>query len=207
MSEFRKFGSIPRLVRGCVVTEKIDGTNGCIVVEEYWGQSKEEVPFATYVSGEPVEGAPDFLIYAQSRNQIVTPGKKTDNHGFAGWVWANAQALVTALGPGYHYGEWWGQGVQRGYGLTEKRFSLFNTGRWTEEGVQSVSGLPNLSVVPVLYEGIFRELALMEVTNSLALEGSVAAPGFMDPEGIIVYHQAARQLFKYTLDGDGHKGG
>jgi hypothetical protein len=61
--------------------------------------------------------------------------------------------------------------------------------------------------VPVLYEGIFRELALTEVTNSLALEGSVAAPGFMDPEGIIVYHQAARQLFKYTLDGDGHKGG
>ena len=25
-------------------------------------------------------------------------------------------------------------------------------------------------------------------------------------EAIIVYHHASKQLFKYTLDGDGHKG-
>jgi len=32
--------------------------------------------------------------------------------------------------------------------------------------------------------------------------GSVAAPGFMDPEGIVVYLSAARSMFKVTLKGD-----
>ena len=32
--------------------------------------------------------------------------------------------------------------------------------------------------------------------------GSQAAPGFMDPEGIIVYHTAANQYFKQTFDFD-----
>jgi hypothetical protein len=27
-------------------------------------------------------------------------------------------------------------------------------------------------------------------------------PGFMDPEGIVVYHVAANQMFKVTLKGD-----
>jgi hypothetical protein len=32
--------------------------------------------------------------------------------------------------------------------------------------------------------------------------GSFAAPGFNDPEGIVVYHTAARQTFKVTLEND-----
>ena len=213
MSEFRKFPSIPRLVRGCVVTEKIDGTNACVVVEEYqFGHHVGGVPEGTVFVMGPCDGEDglpthEYLVYAQSRNQLITPGKSTDNHGFAGWVWECAAALADTLGPGYHYGEWWGSGIQRGYGLPngEKRFSLFNTGRWTEENVQMVSGLGSLSVVPVLWVGTFSEPAIVDVANYLEANGSAAAPGFMNPEGIVIYHQAARQLFKYTLDGDGHK--
>jgi hypothetical protein len=36
----------------------------------------------------------------------------------------------------------------------------------------------------------------------LATEGSAAAPGFMKPEGIVVFHEASGTLFKATLDGD-----
>jgi hypothetical protein len=36
----------------------------------------------------------------------------------------------------------------------------------------------------------------------LRTEGSVAAPGFMDPEGICIYHEASGQLFKATLKND-----
>ncbi len=36
--------------------------------------------------------------------------------------------------------------------------------------------------------------------------GSVVSPGFMRPEGIVIFHVASGQIFKATLDGDGHKG-
>jgi len=37
--------------------------------------------------------------------------------------------------------------------------------------------------------------------------GSYAAPGFMQPEGVVVYHKASGQVFKKTPDkNDGHKG-
>jgi hypothetical protein len=34
----------------------------------------------------------------------------------------------------------------------------------------------------------------------LQISGSVAAPGFMNPEGICVYHTQTRNVFKVTLD-------
>src|SRR5687767_11177216 len=103
MNEFREFQKIARLNRAVIVTEKIDGTNGCVVVSE--------------------DG---LTVTAQSRSTIITP--QNDNFGFAKWVQDNAEELKQ-LGPGYHYGEWWGCGIQRKYGLDEKRFSLFNVSR------------------------------------------------------------------------------
>ncbi len=40
--------------------------------------------------------------------------------------------------PATYFGEWWGSGVQRGYGLQkgDKRFSLFNVSRWALHGTQ-----------------------------------------------------------------------
>lgn len=201
-NSFEPFSKIARLSRECVITEKIDGTNAQIFI---WDQEK---------NGPPVLGIPwigdatdgKILIAAGSRNRWITP--EADNYGFARWVRDNAEHLVH-LGPGRHFGEWWGNGIQRGYGLKEKRFSLFNTARWkpapNNGGVffdQTIILLPGLSVVPVLSCGEFNTLIIEYLLNMLRGEGSVAAPGFMNPEGIVIWHEAARVLFKKTIIGD-----
>jgi hypothetical protein len=184
--DFEPFPKIARLSRECVITEKIDGTNAQILIERFDGP-------ATF---PPVARADDHYIGAGSRTRYITPGKATDNYGFAAWVAENAGELVK-LGPGRHFGEWWGLGIQRGYGLTEKRFSLFNVGRWLGVNLPACVGL-----VPVLYRGEFSTLAAEAQIVRLRYEGSVAAPGFMNPEGLIVFHSASGTLFKKTLDKD-----
>jgi len=169
--EFTAFPKIARLSRECVVTEKIDGTNASIFIGE---------------NGEFLTG---------SRTRWITPD--TDNHGFSRWAHENKTELLK-LGPGHHFGEWWGQGIQRGYGLTEKRFSLFNTARWSDEAERPEC----CSVVPVLYLGEFDTQEIAITLSALKTFGSVAAPGFMKPEGIIVWHDKARVLFKKTIEKD-----
>lgn len=177
--EFISFNKIPRLHRECVVTEKIDGTNAQIVISE----------------------DPTLPIMVGSRNRWITPGKTTDNYGFAAWVAANESAL-RLLGPGRHFGEWYGVGIARGYGLSERRWALFNVTQWKDklpEGLPSnVHVVPLLEVVPsILDVGVHRAVYRLQEC------GSFAVPGFMDPEGIVVYHKAAGQLFKMTFGGDG----
>lgn len=173
---FEAFESIARLSRNCVITEKIDGTNAQVCVLE------------------------DGRVVAGSRTRWITP--TDDNAGFAKWVSEHDEELRVGLGVGRHYGEWWGAGIQRRYGLKEKRFSLFNVGRWGDADVRPEC----CHVVPVLFEGIFTTDAVDGALAKLATEGSRAAPGFMDPEGVVVYVAAARKLFKKTLKGDEHKG-
>ncbi len=191
MTPFEEFPKIPRLKRGCVITEKLDGTNAQVHISE------------------------DFEMLFGSRNRYVTVSD--DNYGFARWAEANKEELLK-LGPGRHFGEWWGSGIQRGYGLTkgEKRFSLFNVGRWKATSDQHDSKcscgncpatsdvvLPAcVSLVPVLYDGPFSSECVDAALEGLRAGGSVAAPGFMRPEGIIVFHVAARSMFKVTLDKD-----
>lgn len=181
--EFKAFDSIPRLFRECVVTEKIDGTNAVV-----------------YVSDDAQ------VVRAGSRSRWIQAEPTTaDNYGFARWV-ADHEDELRGLGPGYHYGEWWGAGIQRRYGLAEKRWSLFNAGRWGEGGTDADKKPACCHVVPVLYRGKFETGDLLAVASALKEHGSKAAPGFSDPEGIVVWHESGRCLFKYTLDGDGHKG-
>lgn len=176
-TEARKFTpmqKIGRLSRGCTITEKIDGTNASIFISD---------------------DLSEFLV--GSRTRWIQPGKQ-DNAGFAGWALAHKEELMQ-LGPGQHFGEWWGLGIQRRYGLLEKRFSLFNTNRWAD-GRQVRPAC--CGVVPVLYEGLFTTEAVNEVMANLRIFGSKAAPGFMQPEGIVIYHHATKQLFKKTLEKD-----
>lgn len=199
MTEFRAFSKIPRLNRDMVITEKIDGTNGAIVITP----SNLDVFDQDYCSRVRTnEGL--FDVYAQSRSRFVNV--ENDNHGFAQWVCNRSVLLVDTLGEGTHFGEFWGSGIQRGYGLTkgEKRFSLFNTSRWNEENTASV---PGLSAVPVLYEGPFNSDTANLLVTDLKAKGSVASPGFMRPEGVIVFHTAANSMFKVTCENDQyHKG-
>lgn len=194
--EFRAFPKIPRLNKPIIVTEKIDGTNGCVVISQYVADRDGIVPGRLLQGTENIGGG-WWLVRAQSRNRFVEPGN--DNQGFAAWVYENAVSLVHDLGEGYHYGEWWGQGIQRGYGLDHKRFSLFNTSRWVDADFDT----PNLAVVPVLVEDdTFNPLTVHAATAKLKAHGSVAAPGFTRPEGVVVFHTAANQPFKVLLEND-----
>lgn len=167
---FLPYPKIPRLSRECVVTEKIDGTNAQI-----------------YISA-------DGTVRAGSRTRWLAPGKRTDNFGFAGWV-AEHEDELRALGPGRHFGEWWGQGIQRGYGLSEKRFSLFHTAR-----IESKPAI--VGVVPELFRGTFCTAMIDAILETLRRSGSVAAPGFMKPEGLVAWHTASGTLYKRTCEGD-----
>jgi len=167
--EFVEFPKMPRLSREIIVTEKIDGTNAQVHITE------------------------DGRIFAGSRTRWITP--EADNFGFAAWVRDNTEDLMT-LGPGSHFGEWWGAGIQRRYGLSEKRFSLFNVDRWGEVRPACCD------VVPVLYRGNFCTVAIDNALDHLRVNGSVAAPGFMNPEGVVVFHLAGRVGFKKTIHKD-----
>jgi hypothetical protein len=132
-----------------------------------------------------------------SRSKWLDTTKQGDNFGFAKWVEEHAEELV-ALGPGRHFGEWWGGNIQRGYGITEKRFSLFNVHRWHADNPPPAC----CSVVPLLYRGAFSTTVVEGAIADLRLNGSEAAPGFMKPEGVIVYQEAAKQYFKVLLEND-----
>lgn len=175
--EFESYRKIPRLRKGCIITEKLDGTNAQI----YFPEDPEH------------EGS---VMYVGSRNRWITP--EADNFGFARWAYEHKNEL-RLLGRGRHFGEWWGQGVGRRYGLTEKRFTLFNTARPVETLPTCVSG-----VVPVLYDGDFSDNAVQDTLDKLKRDGSVAAPGFMNPEGVVVYMKSSGELYKITYE-DTHK--
>lgn len=173
MIEFVPFPKLSRLTRNCIITEKLDGTNAQVIITE------------------------DGEIAAGSRTRIITPGKTTDNFGFATWVEEHKDQLVQ-LGPGRHFGEWYGQGIQRGYGLTERRFALFNVRKWNDENPPPGC----CEVVPVIAETLFDTAAIEQEMDELRTNGSAAVPGFMDPEGIVIFHTASGSLFKKTFVGD-----
>lgn len=177
--EFKPFPKIPRLSREIIITEKIDGTNAGIFIDT------------------------DGTMLAASRTRWITPDN--DNFGFAAWVHQNKEELLK-LGHGMHWGEWWGRGIQRGYGKEDRSFSLFNTSRWIERGDlgdEKQEPCPDCClVVPTLYRGVFSEQAIMDRLAYLSSYGSVAKPGFMQPEGVTIYHTAAGIYFKKLLEND-----
>lgn len=188
--EFIGFKKIPRLSRDITITEKLDGTSGIIYIDE------------------------NNNLFIGSKNKWLDDHH--DNHGFWHWAIEKKEELLK-LGKGYHYGEFWGKTIQRGYGLDEKRFSLFNVGRWClynkEPKLISIDNktkvekyqerLPQCCyLVPILYEGIFDTEKIMRTLLELEENGSKAAPGFMNPEGIVIYHKAANVYFKKTIEND-----
>jgi hypothetical protein len=174
--EFTAFPKMARLSREVIITEKIDGTNAQIAISE------------------------DGEIRAGSRTRWITP--EVDNFGFAAWVRDNQDELLR-LGPGRHFGEWWGRGIQRSYGLQGRVFSLFNVSRWADDAARPAC----CDVVPTLFRGGFETEEVYAALDALEKRGSRAAPGFMKPEGVVVFHVAANVGFKKTIEKDHeHKG-
>jgi len=194
--DFRPYGKTPRLYRDVVISEKIDGTNAGVIIAEGAEPSRPENIHVTGKDGGV------YTVKAQSRNRFIYPGD--DNYGFAAWVWDNAEDLANLLGPGAHYGEWWGKGISHGYQQTERFFSLFNVKRWGMTARES--GIPGLRVVPVVYVGPMRDQSILDALWRLKMLGSEAANKengtAPKAEGVIVFHTASQQPFKVLIEHD-----
>jgi RNA ligase len=182
--EFREFPKIARLNREVIVTEKIDGTNGLVFVGE---------------DGTIAAGSRSRFLCVRDPAGLVT-WPCSDNHGFGAWVLEHAEELKQ-LGPGYHYGEWWGRGINKRYDVEPKRFSLFNVSRWGETRPACCG------VVPVLWRGPEIRYAVETALALLRSGGSLAAPGCIRPEGVVAFHVASGQSFKVTLEKDEERKG
>lgn len=171
--EFKHWPKIPRIENEAwAITEKIDGTNGVIAIDE------------------------DNHIYVGSRNRWLD--LHDDNHGFYKWTMENEEDLLK-LGPGYHYGEWYGQGIQRGYGLKEKRFALFYLSKTAIkpdccEIVSTINVFDHDKGMRGLRTAIWLSLDLLQTA------GSVHVPGYTKPEGIIIRSFLTGQRYKYILE-------
>jgi hypothetical protein len=188
---FKAWPKIPRYENeSVVITEKLDGTNACVVVESSVNLVVEP-PVTPLVTLK----LPDkyIHIWAQSRTRLITPSD--DNYGFAKWVVQNQEELAN-LGDGYHYGEWWGSGIQRNYGMDKKVFSLFNVGRWKADNT------PNCcSLVPILYTGRMHDELIDVIKTDLSMHGSFATPHkYMRPEGMVIYYTQSKTYQKVIID-------
>ncbi len=193
MGDFKGWGFTTRENKNKTITEKIDGTNGCIVI--YNGK-----------------------VSAQSRKRIITPDD--DNYGFARWVYDNAGALMDTLGFGYHYGEWFGEGIQKNpLGIEGKRFALFHPTKYTEANGFELSKVDGLETVPLLHHGQCDVWTIPNIMQDLDTYGSkvvgaartaINVPGIeevafhraADAEGIIIWNNETKTRTKMLLEND-----
>ena len=103
VKERAEHDGVPLPVLSFIGSVKLHGTNASVVF--------------------PPEGG----HYCQSRTQVIAPGK-TDNAGFAAWVEDNIDLFARLEKVGVVvYGEWCGQGVQKGVAISQvpKQFIVF----------------------------------------------------------------------------------
>jgi hypothetical protein len=174
-AEFEAWPKIPRDYGEIItITEKLDGTNACIVIED------------------------NVITGVQSRKRMIQVGD--DNYGFAAWVDENSEELLK-LGDGRHFGEWIGGKIQSNpYDVTEKRFYMFNSARW---GAHNPNTPKCCHVVPVLYSGPISSTIIEQVFEELKTNGSNVETGENYKgyvEGIIVYYNKTRRMTKDTYE-------
>lgn len=196
MLEFEPFPKIGRINATATITEKIDGTNAQIQFDGWGGM---------LVGSRKREIHPEGSVFDLDTKKNI---KGTDNFGFAKWAYDNQSALYDFLGLGRHYGEWAGHGIQREYGLEEKRFFLFNSGRFGPGKQEIPEDLCRigLDTVPVLYDGPLGKDSIEIVMHNLKKFGS-RVNHYVNPEGVIVYLHGSRTYFKDTYEYRQGKGG
>lgn len=181
---FKPFPKITRYTRPRLghITEKMDGTNACVIVEG--GQ----------------------VVGAQSRNRLLTSLSHNsfgepffqdhgENHGFAHWVKTNKDKLAL-LGDGYHYGEWCGPGINGNrHNLTEKVFYHFNPFRYRDTDFKEYEA--GISFVRVLFEG---EITDEVVKRTAEAHWDSIHDVFYKPEGVMIYYHDFKTTLKFTYD-------
>ena len=181
MSDFQAFPKIPRGSDGeqITITEKLDGTNACIQV--------------SVVNVLPANTFELQVVGVQSRKRMIDPGD--DNYGFANWVYENEQELAAKLGEGYHFGEWYGAGIQKNpHNKDSKRLALFNSERWQDGRQPRPEGV---ECVPILYEGNWNPDVIGQCMDDLRLN---AVHQQYVAEGIVVWYHKTRRYEKYTFN-------
>jgi len=184
-----KFEEFPKITRfyeqDVCITEKIDGTNGLIWIGDNPNFDQDFDPQT------------ESMMKVGSRSRWITP--EDDNYGFARWCKENQEELMK-LGPGYHYGEWWGNGIQRKYAMAKKVFSLFNVYKWSDDAIRPTC----CDVVPTLYNGPVTPQIINDFSGPKPLMISAAALKygieFDNPEGYMMYFTKAGKYFKCPLD-------
>lgn len=178
-----------------LVSEKLDGTHAAIDLTRIdKGTAVPEGAVTVTAGGDR------WMLRAASRLRWLTAER--DNFGFRAWV-AEHAAVLTLLGPGLHRGEWYGRGIQRGYGLTERRWALFDAERWSAPP----AGVPEVvEVVPVLarVQGPRLVEAVETASRTLAGTGSLAVFG-QRAEGLVIASALAPAV-RFTVLFD-HAGG
>ncbi len=187
--EFTRYPKIPRYENETwTISEKTDGSNGVIYI--------------------PPSEVGDIIdrneILAGSRSQWLggtdKKGKTVDNHGFYAWVKANWVELVK-LGAGYHHGEWYGEKINRNYGLKEKRFMLFNYKRYAEDFHNGL--LPNCVELETVTDIDVPFELLNDIITARAEQlktlGSFHVKGFKPAEGFIIRSNLRNVLYKVII--------
>lgn len=137
------------------ITQKLNGTNGQIVVTET-----------------------GLLIGSRTRYL----GPTSDNFGFWAWCMHREKELLKTLPVGTYYGEFCGPGIQNGEGLTEKTFILFNPpeGVVLPEGLRAVpvlfKGHPTKHTIDEVTEDLKRHGSYL-VPGFMNVEGIVIRMG------------------------------
>lgn len=203
--EFQSFPDIKKLGTAVLfITQKIHGSNAQVYIfqdshdletsnvhpsQDRLGELCEQNPGKTIeVEMRNIDDFKvEYCVVAKflnlsvgSRSRWIAPGN--DNYGFAEMVYANKQEFINKLGPGRHYGEWAGPGINSGEGLKQKVFVLFDHWRYPADRPLP----PNTVIVPVLYEGQFDLSQVEKAMTELKTNGSKLVPGFMRPEGVVV---------------------
>lgn len=186
--DFTRYPKIPRYENETwTISEKIDGSNGVIYIPE--------------VREDDIIDRDEIL--AGSRTQWLgdrdRKGRELDNHGFWAWVKTNWVELVK-LGPGMHHGEWYGEKINRNYGLKQKKFMLFNNKRYRKADFD----LPNcVELETVVADNVeFKDLQsrIELLSDMLESTGSFHVQGFKPAEGFILRSSLRNTLYKVILN-------
>ena len=213
-ANYNSFPSIERLENiYCVISEKIDGTNGLIEVAKV-GKTEVDIessPLSSFTYNTETE------VRFGSRNRYIT--FSNDNAGFANFfrhyearfkdVAADiilkerelAGETLTECQEHYPlriYGEWFGSGIQRGYSLKDKFFMPFST-FYAEKLIEYQ--VPNIITPNVMYTGKFSMEVVSACMQQLKLNGSGIVKDYKQPEGIVIFFPKYNFRLKETFDG------
>lgn len=191
--KYPSFNKIERLENiYCIISEKIDGTNGLIEI------NYDSVKFGSknrYLESHE-DNAGFMNFYSYHKNIFINTAKELNEKEIE--ISGETLTKYEEIYPIHIYGEWFGKGIQRGYGLDKKFFMPFNP-EYAELLIEHE--VPHIVRPYILYEGKFSEKVATSSMHFLKEEGSYVIPKYMKPEGIVIYFPKYNFYLKDTFEG------